>query len=133
MMGKMMFIYQSSEMQQMFRRYGNQLVLLNATYKMTKYILPHFFLVTKSNINLQICTFILLQEQSVDRVTRALIVAKMCNPEVASKYAFFDFGEKEIPSLETVYPNIQVYFYDFTKSKRGTNGSIKSIMEWHIL
>ena len=62
MKGKMMFIYQSFEMQQIFHRYGNQLVLLDATYKTTKYTLLLFFLATKYNINLQICTLILLQE-----------------------------------------------------------------------
>ena len=51
MMGKMMFIYQLSEMQQMFHRYGNQLVLLSATFITTKYTLL-FLLVVKSNINL---------------------------------------------------------------------------------
>ena len=66
-------------------------------------------------------------------VTRVFIVAKMWNPEVASKYEFFNFDEREISSLETVYPNIQLYLRDFTKSKRGTDGSTKSIMEWHIL
>ena len=62
MKDKMMFIYQSFEMQQIFHRYGNQLVLLDATYKTTKYTLLLFFLATKYNINLQICTLILLQE-----------------------------------------------------------------------
>ena len=66
-------------------------------------------------------------------VTRTLIVAKMWNPEVASKYAFFDFDEREISSLQTVYPNIQVYLCDFTKSKHGTDVSTTLIMEWYIL
>lgn len=73
----MMFIYQSSGIPQMFHRYGNQLGLLNATYKTTKYALRLFFLVVKSNVTLQICTLILLQEESIDMITRAPSIAKM--------------------------------------------------------
>ena len=83
----------------------------------TKYALPLFFLVLKSNTNLQICTLVLLQEESIDMVTRVLSVAKMWNPEVAPKYAFFDFDETERPSLETVYPNIQVYLRNFHRKQ----------------
>ena len=43
--GKMMFLYQSKEMKNMYERYGNQMILLDATYKTTKYALPLFFVV----------------------------------------------------------------------------------------
>ena len=109
----MMFIYQSTEMQRMFHRYGNQLILLDASYKTIKYALPLFFLVVKTNVNFQVCAVIVLQEDSVDMITRVLSVVKMWNPEVAPKYAFVDFDEREIPPLEIVYPNIQVYLCDF--------------------
>ena len=39
--GKILFVYQSAEMKEMLHRYGNELVLFDATYKTTKYI---FFL-----------------------------------------------------------------------------------------
>ena len=35
--GKMLFIYQSAEMKSMFNMYGNEMILLDATYKTTKY------------------------------------------------------------------------------------------------
>ena len=40
--GKTLFVYQSVEMKEMFHRYGNELVLLDDTYKTTKYTLPLF-------------------------------------------------------------------------------------------
>ena len=43
--GKMMFVYQSKEMKNMYERYGNHMILLDATYKTTKYALPLFFVV----------------------------------------------------------------------------------------
>ena len=38
-------------MKEMFRRYGNELVLRDAKYKTTKYTLLLFFLVVKTNVN----------------------------------------------------------------------------------
>ena len=114
---KMIFIYQSTEMQQMFHRYGNQLILLDATYKTAKYALPLFFLVVKTKVHFQVCRVIVLQEESVDMITRALSVVKMWNPEVIPKYAFVDFDEREISSLEIVYPSIQVYLCDFDREQ----------------
>ena len=35
--GKMLFVHQSADMKEMFHIYGNELVLLDATYKTTKY------------------------------------------------------------------------------------------------
>ena len=40
--GKMLFVCQSFEMKEMFHRFGNELLLLDATYKTTKYTLPLF-------------------------------------------------------------------------------------------
>ena len=42
---KMMFVYQSKELKNMYERYGNHMILLDATYKTTKYALPLFFVV----------------------------------------------------------------------------------------
>ena len=73
----MLFVYQSVEMKEMFHRYGNELVLLDATYKNTKYTLPLFFLVVKTNVNFQVCAVIVLQEESTEMITRALNTINM--------------------------------------------------------
>ena len=113
----MLFVYQSVEMKEMFHRYGNELELLDATYKTTKYALSLFFLVVKTNVNFQVCAVIVLQEESNQMITRALNTIKMWNPEVLPKYAFIDFDEREIVSLESIYPNIEVYLCDFHREQ----------------
>ena len=113
----MLFVYQSAEMKEMFHRYGNELVLLDATYKTTKYTLALFFLVVKTKVNFQVCAVIVLQEESTEMITRALNTIKMWNPEVLPKYAFVDFDEREIVSLESIYPNIEVYLCDFHREQ----------------
>ena len=50
-------------------------------------------------------------------ITKALNTIKMWNPEVLPKYAFVDFDEREIVSLESIYPNIEVYLCDFHREQ----------------
>ena len=38
----------------LIKRYGNEVILLDATYKTTQYALPLFFMVVKTNIDYQI-------------------------------------------------------------------------------
>ena len=49
--GKLLFVYQSPNMQRLYRRYGSSLIMLDATYRTTKYALPLFFMVVKTNVN----------------------------------------------------------------------------------
>ena len=51
---KFIYVYQSKFMQMIYRRYGPNLVLLDATYKTTKYVIPLYFLVVQTNVNFQV-------------------------------------------------------------------------------
>ena len=93
---KMMFVYQSKELKNMYERYGNHMILLDATYKTTKYALPLFFVVVQTNVNFQVCCVIVLQEESSEMITKALTTFKEWNPIVSPKYAFVDFDELEV-------------------------------------
>ena len=70
--GKMMFVYQSKEMKNMYQRYGNHMILLDATYKTTKYALPLFFVVVQTNVNFQVCFVIILPEESTEMIANAI-------------------------------------------------------------
>ena len=70
--GKMMFVYQSKEMKNMYKRYGDHMILLDATFKTTKYALPLFFVVVRTNVNFQVCCVIVLQEESTETITKGL-------------------------------------------------------------
>ena len=104
-------------MKHIFNTYGNQLVLLDATYKTTKYALPLFFLVVKTNVNFQVCAVFVIQEESTDMILKALNTVKKWNPKVTPKYAFVDFDEREITALESVYPNAKVFLCDFHREQ----------------
>ena len=115
--GKMMFVYQSKEMKNMYKRYENQMILLDATYKTTKYALPLLFVVIQTNVNFQVCCVIGLQEESNEMITKALKIFKEWNPMVSPKYAFVNFDEREITSLEIVFERVNVFLCDFHKEQ----------------
>ena len=54
--GKLLFVYQSLNMQRLYRRYTSSLslIMLDVTYRTTKYVLPLFFMVVKTNVNYQV-------------------------------------------------------------------------------
>ena len=74
--GKMMFVYQSKEMKNMYKRYGNHMILLDATFKTQKYALPLFFVVLQTNVNFQVCCVIVLQEESTEMITKVFKIFK---------------------------------------------------------
>ena len=115
--GKIMFVYQSKAMKNMYERYGNHMILLDATYKTTRYALPLFFIVAQKNENFQLCCVIVLQEESTEMITKALKIFKEWNPIVFPKYAFVDFDEREIKSLEIVFERVKVFLCDFQREQ----------------
>ena len=50
----LLFVYQSKWQMDVIKRYDNELILLDATYKTTRYALPLFFMVVKTNVDYQI-------------------------------------------------------------------------------
>ena len=108
-------------MKNICERYGNHMILLDATYKTTKYALPLFFVVVQTNVNFQVCCVMVLQEESTKMITKALKIFKEWNPLVSSKYAFVDFDEREIKLLEIIFERVKVFLCDFHREQT-----------WHI-
>ena len=69
---KMMFAYQSNKMQRLYRQYAPTLLLLDATYRTTKYSLPLYFLVVQTNVNYQVAAIIVCQEETTEMITEVL-------------------------------------------------------------
>ena len=104
-------------MKNMHQRYGNHMILLDATYKTTKYALPLFFVVVQANLNFQVYFITVLQEESTEMITKPLKIFREWNPKVSPKYALVDFGEREIKSLEIVFGRVKVFLCDFHREQ----------------
>ena len=100
----LLFIYQSAWQKRLLLRYGNELSLLDATYRTTKYALPLFFIVVKTNINYQIVATFVTESESVESISEALEIIKEWNPDYHPRYFMTDYSREEITALENVFP-----------------------------
>ena len=57
----LLFAYQTKEMKELLRRYGNELCLLDATYKTTRYAIPLFGCQNQANQALRTATLLRLK------------------------------------------------------------------------
>ena len=73
---KMLFVYQSKDMQRLYQRYGKHLALLYATYMTNKYSLQMYLLVVQTNVNYQVAAVIVTQEETTYRLSKALQIIK---------------------------------------------------------
>ena len=73
---KMLFVYQSKDMQRLYQRYGKHLVFLDATYKTTKYSLPRHFLFVQTNVNYQVAAAIVTREETTCMLSKTLQIIK---------------------------------------------------------
>ena len=85
-------------------KYGNHICLLDATYKTTKYAIPLFFVVVKTNSDYQVVASFAVQDETTAAITEALGILKNWNPSLSLKYFMVDNWEEEITSIETVFP-----------------------------
>ena len=99
-----MFVYQSNHMARLLEKYGNEMCLLDATYKTTQYALPFFFLVMKTNVDYQVVAAFVIERETRENKTAALTKIIEWNPYFNPLYATVDCCAEEINALETLYP-----------------------------
>ena len=100
----LLFVYQIGWQKRIFALYGNELVLLDATYRTTRYALPLFFSVVKTNINYQVVAVFITENESEDNIKEALTVIKSWNQDVSPKYGMTDYCVEGINAMEDVFP-----------------------------
>lgn len=101
---RLLFVHQTSQQQRLLRKYGNDNCLLDATYKTTKYAVPLFFVVVKTNVRYMVVGSFALQDETTDAITEALKVLKSWNSEWNPLAFMTDNCEEEIKSIEEVFP-----------------------------
>ena len=98
------------------QHYGNELILLDATYKTTRYSLPVFFLTWKTNADYQIVATFATENEMTQSTTEALAIIKSWNLEVCPKYGMADYCNEEIDAVESVFSGL---FFCLTPTKSG--------------
>jgi len=100
----LMFVYQSTEMKRLYRRYGNLMVVVDAVYRGGRYALPVFFVLVRTNVNYQVVAVIVLQQETQRSLVNALQVIRRWNPDVSPRYALIDLSEEELAAIQETFP-----------------------------
>ena len=71
---KFMFAHQEEWQQRLLLRYGSDLVLMDATYKTTKYAIPLFFICVHTNVGYKVVAEFLCQNKDKECIAETLII-----------------------------------------------------------
>ena len=99
----LLFVHQAAWQRRLLERYGNDVCLLDATYKTTKYALPLFFVAVKTNVDYQIVASFVTQSETTEAIAEALGVLSEWNPGWCPNYFFTDLCEQEINAIESTF------------------------------
>ena len=100
----LLFVYQSHWQRRLLLRYGNEMSFLDATYKTTRYALPLFFLVVKTNAGYQIVATFVCESESTSSIHEALSIIKKMTPEWNPLFFMTDYCNEEINAIESLFP-----------------------------
>jgi len=104
---KLLFAHQTAWQKRMISRYGNEITLLDATYKTMRYELPLFFLVVKTNVNYVVVGSFTTQNETTTSIKEALNIFREWNPNWSPQYFMTDFCHEEITAIESTFEGEQ--------------------------
>eukprot|EP00794_Sanderia_malayensis_P002202 gene2202-2507_t len=114
---QLLFIYQNSWQKRLLNRYGNELAMLDATYRTTRYSLPLFFLVVRTNVDYQVVGTFVCESETTESIQEALEIMKKWNPEFKPKHFMTDYSNEEITAIENVFPGCFTLLCDFHREQ----------------
>jgi MULE transposase domain/SWIM zinc finger len=116
----LLFIFQSKWQQDLMKRYGNNISLLDATYKTTKYSLPLFFVAVKTNAAYCVVATFIVQSEAASKIREALSIISSWNKDWKPQYFMTDYSEAEINAIAEVFPDAAVHLCSFHREQAWT-------------
>lgn len=99
----LLFAHQTAWQRHLVNRYGEEIMLLDATYRTMKYELPLFFLVVKTNVNYTVVGSFITQDETTASIEEALRIFRDWNPQWKPRYFMTDFCHEEINAIESTF------------------------------
>ena len=100
----LLFAHQTAWQKHLINCYGNEITLLDATYKTMKYELPLFFLVVKTNVNYTVVASFVIQRETTASIQEALGIFRDWNDSWKPRYFMTDLCQEEITAIENTFP-----------------------------
>ena len=116
----LLFVHQTDNQRRLLLKYGNELSMLDATYKTTKYSLALFFLVVKTNVNYQIVGSFVLQSETSESIAEALKVICDWNASWSPLYFMVDYSEEEMSAITSLFPGVHIVLQYARKQNKKT-------------
>ena len=115
--GKLLFVHQNDDQKRLLNLYGNHICQLDATYKTTRYSIPLFFIVVKTNVDHQVVGSFAIQDETTAAIREAISVFKSWNPDWQPKSFMVDNCEEEINAIGHHFPDCKVLLCDFHREQ----------------
>ena len=100
----MLFVHQSKWQAQILQKYGNEICLLDATYKTSKFDIPLFSLCVQTNCGYVVVGSFMIQHETAANIMETLHILHDWNPDWCPSFFMTDFDEREIRAIETEFP-----------------------------
>ena len=97
---RLLFVHQSANQKRILEKYGNEICLLDSTYKTTKYSTSLFFLAVKPNVDYQIAGSFPVQDDTTDATSEAIVILKSWNNKWKPLAFMVDNFDEEINVIE---------------------------------
>ena len=105
-----LLIYQATWQRRILAMYGQELCLIDATYKTTQYDLPAFSVCVATNIGYFPVAIFILGHEKKKNIQEALGILAGWNPDWQPNYVLTDFDEGQIGAIQHVFEsNVQIF------------------------
>lgn len=88
-------------------------VLIDATYKTTKYALPLFLLVVRTNVSYVPIAEFIVEAERTENIFKALQIIKSWNQSWDPKYFMLDYSQQEYQAVHDLFPDAAKYLCTF--------------------
>ena len=113
-----LLVMQTKHQQELLKKYGNLVTLMDALYRTTKYGFPCFFLVVKTSLGVgRVVATIIPQQESESLLAQGLKKIKDWNPDWSPVYTMTDKSSIELGAIGQVHPTAIRLLCDFHRSQ----------------
>lgn len=108
-----LLVHQHQWQKDLLKKYGNDICLINATYKTTRYDIALFFICVKTNVGYAVVAEFVIQEETAEKIEESLKILKDWNPNWQPKY----YSEAELLAIKNCFPATKVFLCDFHREQ----------------
>lgn len=107
-----LFVHQTEHQMKILEKYG-KFILIDATYKTSKYALPLFLVVVRTNVNYVPVGQFIVESENTDNISEAIRMLKQWNKEWNPEAFMMDYSDIEYQAIHQEFPLAKKYLCIF--------------------